>query len=128
MSTVAKDYTLAELMICANAAAYADDGEVLVTGIGVLTSLGQGKEANWTALTSGVSGIHRITRFPTAGMRTTIAATVDFVSVDDMSAPALSERLADLVIQETRQHNADAKKKNPSRRPSSWRRNKKSSN
>ena len=36
MSTVAKDYTLAELMICANAAAYADDGEVLVTGIGVL--------------------------------------------------------------------------------------------
>lgn len=73
---------------------------VVVTGIGVLTSLGQGKEANWTALTSGVSGIHRITRFPTAGMRTTIAATVDFVSVDDMSAPALSERLADLVIQE----------------------------
>ena len=73
---------------------------VVVTGIGVLTSLGQGKEANWTALTSGVSGIHRITRFPTDGMRTTIAATVDFVSVDDMSAPALSERLADLVIQE----------------------------
>ena len=73
---------------------------VVVTGIGVLTSLGQGKEANWTALTNGVSGIHRITRFPTDGMRTTIAATVDFVSVDDMSAPALSERLADLVIQE----------------------------
>ncbi len=73
---------------------------VVVTGIGVLTSLGQGKEANWTALTSGVSGIRRITRFPTAGMRTTIAATVDFVSVDDMSAPALSERIADLVIQE----------------------------
>ncbi|MDH5339266.1 MAG: ketoacid CoA transferase [Rubrivivax sp.] len=39
MSTVAKDYTLAELMICANAAAYADDGEVLVTGIGVLPRL-----------------------------------------------------------------------------------------
>ncbi len=34
--TTATDYSLAELMICANAAAYADDGEVLITGIGVL--------------------------------------------------------------------------------------------
>ena len=73
---------------------------IVVTGIGVLTSLGQGKEANWAALTSGVSGIHRITRFPTTGMRTTIAATVDFVPVPEMSAPALSERLAELVIEE----------------------------
>ncbi len=36
MSTPASDYSLAELMICANASAYANDGEVLVTGIGVL--------------------------------------------------------------------------------------------
>lgn len=73
---------------------------VVVTGIGVLTSLGQGKDANWAALTGGVSGIRRITRFPTTGMRTTIAATVDFITVPDMSAPALSERLAELVIEE----------------------------
>jgi 3-oxoacyl-[acyl-carrier-protein] synthase II len=73
---------------------------VVVTGIGVLTSLGQGKEANWKALTGGVSGIHRITRFPVTGMRTTIAATVDFIPVAAMSAPALSERLAELVIEE----------------------------
>jgi 3-oxoacyl-[acyl-carrier-protein] synthase II len=73
---------------------------VVVTGIGVLTSLGQGKDANWTALTGGVSGIRRITRFPITGMRTTIAATVDFITVPDMSAPALSERLAELVIEE----------------------------
>ncbi|MGJ8686095.1 MAG: ketoacid CoA transferase, partial [Spongiibacteraceae bacterium] len=39
MSTAATDYSLAELMICANAAAYSDDGEVLVTGIGVLQRL-----------------------------------------------------------------------------------------
>ena len=32
----AQDYSLAELMICANAAAYDNDGELLVTGIGVL--------------------------------------------------------------------------------------------
>lgn len=36
MSAPAKQYSLAELLICANAAAYDDDGEILVTGIGVL--------------------------------------------------------------------------------------------
>lgn len=40
----------------------------------------------------------------------------------------LTEQYADLVIRETRQHIADAKKKNPSRPKSSWRRRKKSSN
>ncbi len=73
---------------------------VVVTGVGLITSLGQGVEANWTALTAGVSGIHRITRFPVANMKTTIAGTVDFIHVDEMSAPALSERLAELVIEE----------------------------
>ncbi|NKI17707.1 ketoacid CoA transferase [Spongiibacter sp. KMU-166] len=34
--TNAIEYSLAELMICANASAYDNDGEVLVTGIGVL--------------------------------------------------------------------------------------------
>ena len=37
---------------------------VAVTGIGVVTSLGVGKTDNWAALTSGKSGIHPITRFP----------------------------------------------------------------
>lgn len=73
---------------------------VVVTGMGVITSLGQGQAANWAALTGGVSGIRRISRFPVTGMRTTIAATVDFVTVDEMSAPALSERLAELVLAE----------------------------
>jgi 3-oxoacyl-[acyl-carrier-protein] synthase II len=78
---------------------------VVVTGMGVLTSLGQGKADNWRSLTSGVSGISRITRFPTDFMRTTIAGTVDFVSVPglpaaEVSAPALSQHLAELVIEE----------------------------
>ena len=54
---------------------------VVVTGMGVLTSLGQGQADNWAALTGGVSGIRRITRFPIDGLRTTIAGTVDFVPV-----------------------------------------------
>src|SRR4051794_11572389 len=73
---------------------------IVVTGMGVLTSLGQGQADNWKALTSGISGIKRITRFPVDGLRTTIAGTVDFVSVPERSAPALSERLAELVIEE----------------------------
>ena len=73
---------------------------VVVTGMGVLTSLGQGQADNWKALTNGVSGIRRITRFPIEGLRTTIAGTVDFVSVPEPSAPALSQRLAELVIEE----------------------------
>jgi 3-oxoacyl-[acyl-carrier-protein] synthase II len=73
---------------------------VVVTGMGVLTSLGQGQADNWKALTGGVSGIRRISRFPIDNLRTTIAGTVDFISVEDMSAPALSQRLAELVIQE----------------------------
>jgi 3-oxoacyl-[acyl-carrier-protein] synthase II len=73
---------------------------VVVTGMGVLTSLGQGQADNWKALTSGVSGIRRISRFPIDGLRTTIAGTVDFVSVPELSAPALSQRLAELVIDE----------------------------
>jgi 3-oxoacyl-[acyl-carrier-protein] synthase II len=73
---------------------------VVVTGMGVLTSLGQGQADNWGALTSGVSGIRRISRFPIDGLRTTIAGTVDFVSIHEPSAPALSQRLAELVIEE----------------------------
>ena len=54
---------------------------VAVTGMGVITSLGQGLEDNWKALTSGVSGIHKITRFPTEGLSTRISGTVDFIDL-----------------------------------------------
>ena len=67
---------------------------VVVTGAGVLTSLGAGKQDNWRELTAGHSGIRRISRFPIGGLRTNIAGTVDFVPVEEPSAPALSERIA----------------------------------
>ncbi|WP_100959277.1 beta-ketoacyl-ACP synthase [Bosea sp. FBZP-16] len=73
---------------------------VAVTGLGIVTSLGQGKDANWEALTAGRSGIHRIERFPTDGLRTTIAATVDFLFDDPFAAPELSEKLATLAAEE----------------------------
>ena len=73
---------------------------VAVTGLGVVTSLGQGKEDTWAALTAGQSGIHRINRFPTEGLRTTIAGTIDSVEVEPFCAPLLSERLAMLAAEE----------------------------
>jgi 3-oxoacyl-[acyl-carrier-protein] synthase II len=73
---------------------------VAVTGTGVLTSLGAGKQDNWHALTAGQSGIRRISRFPIGGLRTNIAGTVDFVAADDICAPRLSERIAELAVEE----------------------------
>ncbi len=73
---------------------------VVVTGMGVVTSLGVGKSDNWTKLTAGESGIHSITRFSTEGLRTRIAGTIDFVPVDPFCSADLCERLANLVVEE----------------------------
>jgi len=54
---------------------------IAITGMGVLTSLGQGLADNWAALTAGTSGIHAINRFPTDGLSTRISGTVDFIKV-----------------------------------------------
>lgn len=73
---------------------------VVVTGMGIATSLGAGKEDNWAKLCGGRSGIRTITRFPTDGLRTTMAGTVDFLKVEPFSSTDLSERLAGLVGEE----------------------------
>ncbi|MGY3239882.1 3-oxoacyl-[acyl-carrier-protein] synthase II [Bradyrhizobium sp. USDA 4472] len=73
---------------------------VVVTGMGIMTSLGAGKADNWSKLVAGESGIRTITRFPVDGLKTTMAGTVDFVSVDPFSSTGLSERMAELVTQE----------------------------
>jgi len=73
---------------------------VVVTGMGVVTSLGAGKTDNWTKLTAGESGIRTITRFPTDGLKTTLAGTIDFVAVEPFSSTGLSEQLGVLVAEE----------------------------
>lgn len=62
---------------------------VAVTGMGVVTSLGQGLSDNWAALTAGRSGIRRISRFPTDGLSTKISGMIDFI---DIPAPNAVER------------------------------------
>src|SRR6201989_309030 len=73
---------------------------VVVTGMGIVTSLGAGKADNWNKLVAGESGIRTLTRFPIDGLRTTMAGTVDFVPVEPFSSTGLSERLADLAVEE----------------------------
>ncbi|NKC50413.1 beta-ketoacyl-ACP synthase [Ochrobactrum cytisi] len=73
---------------------------VAITGAGVVSSLGQGKEDNWAALTGGKSGIHAITRFPTDNLNTRFSGTVDFTAESDVGASALSEALARLAGEE----------------------------
>src|ERR1700758_3770799 len=73
---------------------------VVVTGMGVVTSLGSGKADNWKRLTAGESGIRTITRFPIEGLKTTMAGTVDFIPVEPFSSTDLSERLGEVVAEE----------------------------
>jgi 3-oxoacyl-[acyl-carrier-protein] synthase II len=73
---------------------------VVVTGMGVVTSLGSGKADNWAKLTAGESGIRTITRFPTDGLKTSMAGTIDFLPTEPASSTDLSEKLADIVTEE----------------------------
>ncbi|CAM5380892.1 3-oxoacyl-[acyl-carrier-protein] synthase II [Aquamicrobium terrae] len=73
---------------------------VAVTGIGLVTSLGKGKQENWAALTAGRSGIHPITRFPVEHLNTRIAGTVDFLASSSKGASALTYELAETSAEE----------------------------
>ena len=73
---------------------------VVVTGMGVVTSLGIGKTENWQRLTAGESGVRAIARFPTEGLKTRIAATIDSVPADPPCLAARSENLAMLAAEE----------------------------
>lgn len=73
---------------------------VVVTGIGIVTALGEGKQDNWRNLTAGVSGVSKITRFDTEGLRTQIAGLIDWQGEGEFFAPAHSLSLARKSAQE----------------------------
>src|SRR5438874_13218173 len=72
----------------------------VVTGMGIVTSLGAGKADNWAKLTAGESGIRSITRFPIDGLKTTMAGSVDFLPAGQNVATELSDRFADVATEE----------------------------
>ena len=73
---------------------------IAVTGIGILTSLGEGKAENWRRLSAGESGIHRLTRFPIEGLRTTIGGSVDYLPIDPLDNSNFSFEMARRAAQE----------------------------
>jgi len=73
---------------------------VVVTGMGVVTSLGTGKADNWAKLTAGQSGIRAISRFATDGLKTRVAGTIDYLTREPLNTAAMSELLADLAVEE----------------------------
>ena len=71
---------------------------VVVTGLGVVSPLGIGTEENWSAITSGQSGIGPITRFDASELPTQIAGEVkDFHAEDFIEKKEIKKM--DLFIQ-----------------------------
>lgn len=73
---------------------------VAVTGLGLVTSLGAGTADNWSRLVAGETGLKRISRFPTDGLRSTVAGTIDFMGPSDYSAYELSLAVARAAAEE----------------------------
>lgn len=73
---------------------------VVVTGMGIVTSLGAGRADNWAKLTAGESGIRTVTRFPIDGLKTTMAGAIDFVPVEPFCSVGLTERLGEMAVDE----------------------------
>ncbi len=68
---------------------------VVVTGIGMVTPLGVGRERNWESLVAGKSGVTPITRFPVEHLNTRIAGTVDFLESSGKGITELTSELAE---------------------------------
>jgi 3-oxoacyl-[acyl-carrier-protein] synthase II len=73
---------------------------VAVTGLGLVTSLGGGCADNWAGITSARSGLRRISRFPTDGLRTTVAGAIDYLALDQLGSVERSEAIAVMAAEE----------------------------
>jgi 3-oxoacyl-[acyl-carrier-protein] synthase II len=67
--------------------------EVWITGLGLVTSVGIGREAFWAGVRAGRSPIRRIDRFDPSPFRSQVAAQVDGFDPHDHIEPAIARRL-----------------------------------
>jgi 3-oxoacyl-[acyl-carrier-protein] synthase II len=87
------------------------NGQVVVTGFGAITPVGNDRETTWQALVKGVSGIEPITAFDASGLPTRIAGEVkgfDPVTLLDTRRLRRSARFSQFAIAAAREAVADA--------------------
>ena len=70
---------------------------VVITGMGAITPLGHDLPSTWEAIVAGRSGVAQITKFDTAGYRTTIAAEVKGFKAVDHFPPKEARRMDEFV-------------------------------
>ena len=68
--------------------------EIAVTGIGVISSLGVGRDAFWEGVRNGHSGIKRITHFDTTPFRSNVAAWIDDFNPERFMSPRSYRRMS----------------------------------
>ena len=66
--------------------------EVVVTGIGVLTSVGTGVEDYWNSLKEGRSGITSVTRFDASDIASKVASEITDFNPEDYMDPKEARR------------------------------------
>jgi len=77
---------------------------VVVTGMGMVTPLGSGVDHNWTAITSGKSGISKITHFDASDISSQVAGMVPrgvgtgLFNPDDAVAPKDQKKIDDFIL------------------------------
>jgi 3-oxoacyl-[acyl-carrier-protein] synthase II len=87
------------------------DGQVVVTGLGAITPVGNDRESTWQGLVKGVSGVDKITAFDPSGLPTQIAGEVkgfDPATLLDTKRLRRSARFSQLAIAAGREAVADA--------------------
>jgi 3-oxoacyl-[acyl-carrier-protein] synthase II len=85
--------------------------QIVITGIGAITPVGNDRESTWHALLAGRSGVGPITRFDTSGLPTRIAAEVagfDPGALLDRKRERRSARFSQLAVAAAREAVADA--------------------
>jgi 3-oxoacyl-[acyl-carrier-protein] synthase II len=85
--------------------------KVVVTGIGVLTSVGDGIDEFWTSLKSGKSGITGVTRFECSDIASKVASEVTNFNPEDFMDPKevrRNDRYAHFALAATHRALADA--------------------
>ena len=67
--------------------------KIVVTGIGLITPLGMDRNSTWKAITTGKSGIKKISSFDTENFQTKIAAEINDFSPDEILGRKFASRL-----------------------------------